>query len=61
MPVANVTVTEAHTGTVNQTVSDASGKYSVLFLLPGDYDVTVQKPGFKEYTRRALHVGAGDT
>src|ERR1022692_2128243 len=60
IPGANVTVTETRTGTRNQAVSDGSGEYSALFLLPGDYDVAVKKPGFKDYVRRSLHVGAGD-
>jgi hypothetical protein len=57
---AKVAVTETRTGTKNQAVSDNSGQYNVLFLLPGDYDIEVQSQGFKDYVRKALHVGAGD-
>jgi hypothetical protein len=55
-----VTVTEIHTGTTNHTNSDAAGRYTAQFLLPGDYDVVVQAPGFKESVRKGLHVGAGE-
>jgi hypothetical protein len=60
IPGAKVTVTETRTSTKNQAVSDNSGKYNVLFLLPGDYDIAVQSQGFKDYVRKALHIGAGD-
>ncbi len=57
---ATVTVTEIHTGTKSQTVSDSSGKYTVPFLLPGDYDISVKAQGFKEFVRKSVHAGAGD-
>jgi carboxypeptidase family protein len=57
---ARVTVTETHTGTKIPTVSGASGEYTAAFLLPGDYDITVELQGFKGFSRRGVHVGAGD-
>ena len=57
---AKVTVTEINTNTKTQTVSDASGHYTAPFLLPGDYDIAVTAPGFKEAVRKGIHVGAGD-
>src|SRR5262249_9738099 len=57
---AKVTVTEINTNTRTETVTDASGHYTAPFLLPGDYDVLVSSPGFKDSVRRAIHVGAGD-
>ncbi|HEY1240686.1 MAG TPA: TonB-dependent receptor, partial [Bryobacteraceae bacterium] len=57
---ARVTVTETNTGTRIPTVSGSSGEYTAAFLLPGDYDVDVQMQGFKGFTRRGVHVGAGD-
>ena len=44
---AKITVTETRTGTRNQAVSDTAGKFNVLFLLPGDYDIAVQCPGLQ--------------
>jgi hypothetical protein len=60
IPGAKVTVTEVHTGTKIPAVSDSAGQYTAPFLLPGDYDVAVQAQGFKGYTRKGIHVGAGD-
>lgn len=57
---AEVTVAETHTGTKNETVTDTSGKYNALFLLPGDYDIDVSAPGFKGTERKGLHIGAGE-
>ncbi len=57
---AKVTVLEVHTGTKVQTVSESTGLYTAPFLLPGDYDITVQVPGFKEAVRKGVHLGAGE-
>lgn len=58
---AKVTVTEVNTGTKVETTTDSAGHYSAPFLLPGDYDVTVKAEGFKEFIRKGLHLGAGET
>jgi hypothetical protein len=60
IPGAKVVVTETRTSTINQAVTESNGQYNVLFLLPGDYDISVKAQGFKDYLRKALHVGAGD-
>src|ERR1035438_181897 len=57
---AKMTVTEEHTGTRIPTGSDGAGQYAATFLLPGDYDIAVASPGFKESLRKGVHVGAGD-
>ena len=57
---AKVTVIEINTNSKTDTASDASGHYTAPFLLPGEYDVAVSAPGFKEAIRKAVHVGAGD-
>lgn len=51
VPGASVVAKEIHTGTVNQTKSDAAGQYVIPFLLPGDYSVTVTAAGFKTTVR----------
>ncbi len=58
---AKILVTEVNTGTKVETSSDASGHYNAPFLLPGDYDISVTSAGFKEFLRRKLHLGAGET
>ena len=60
IPGAKVTVTETHTGTRIPTVSDNAGQYTAVFLLPGDYDISVQAQGFKSSIRKGVHVGADD-
>lgn len=58
---AKVAVKEINTGTRVETVTDAVGHYNVPFLLPGDYEVSVRMDGFKEFLRKAMHLGAGET
>src|SRR5205085_3643085 len=58
---AKVTVKETQTGTKVETVSDASGRYTVPFLLPGDYEIAVKVQGFREAIRKAFHLGSGET
>ena len=57
---AKVTVTEIDTGTKVETASESSGQYSVPFLQPGNYQVSVKLQGFKEFIRKGVHLGAGD-
>jgi len=57
---AKVTVTETQTGTRVETVSDSAGQYAAPFLSPGDYSIAVTMPGFKEFVRKGVHLGAGE-
>jgi Carboxypeptidase regulatory-like domain len=57
---AKVTATETRTNTKIETVSEGTGQYTTPFLLPGDYDVSVNMAGFKEFVRKGIHVGAGE-
>src|SRR5258707_13499093 len=58
---AKITITEINTGTKVETASDTSGHYHAPFLLPGDYDISVKVDGFKEFVRKGLRAGAGET
>ena len=60
IPGVAVTVKETHTNTRIETVSEKTGQFNALFLLPGDYDITAKATGFKEFIRRNVHVGAGE-
>lgn len=51
VPNASITVKEAQTGAVNRTTSDAAGQFTVPFLLPGTYAITVNAQGFAAYQR----------
>ena len=57
---AKVAVTETHTNTRVDVVTESTGQYTAAFLLPGDYDIAAKTPGFKEYIRKGVHVGAGE-
>jgi carboxypeptidase family protein/TonB-dependent receptor-like protein len=56
---ANVTVTNASTGAQRTTPSSGSGTYAVTNLLPGEYQVKVEAPGFDTFEQKvAVAVGA---
>ncbi len=57
---AKVAVAETQTGSKTRSETDGNGQYTAQFLLPGDYDVTVEAAGFQSAVRRGIHVGAGD-
>jgi hypothetical protein len=57
---AKIATTETHTQAKGEAVSDASGNFTVAFLLAGDYDIAVRAPGFKEAVKKAVHLGAGE-
>ncbi len=54
IPGATVTVVIPSTGIEKRAVTDSSGEYSVNYLTPGNYDVTVSANGFASACRRAL-------
>jgi len=60
IPGARIVVTETHTNIRMHVISDSGGQYTAPFLLPGDYEISVKMDGFKEFIRKAVHVGAGD-
>ena len=54
---AIVTITNTDTSVVRREVTDDSGTYNMLQVLPGPYKIEVQKPGFKtKATTMALQV-----
>ncbi len=57
---AKITVSETHTGSKVQLETDNTGRYSALSLLPGDYEISAQFEGFKEFIRKGVHLGAGE-
>ena len=56
--VANAAIEARHvaTGTVYDTTSTNTGNYTLTQLPVGNYELTVQVPGFKKYTRAGLTV-----
>jgi len=57
---ANVQVTDTDTGATRTTVTDASGRYQVLSLPVGDYDVRVSKQGFSEDVRTGIRLAVAE-
>jgi outer membrane receptor protein involved in Fe transport len=56
VPKAGVTITNKSTGQVRETVADDGGRYSLLNVLPGVYDIKVTAQGFKPVTRTDVEV-----
>ncbi len=56
VPDAKVTVTNSRTGVSNERLSNAEGRYVLPYLLPGDYNIAVEKAGFRKFTRSNVKV-----
>jgi hypothetical protein len=56
---AAVVLTQADTGGRREAASNAEGYYSFPLLVPGVYDLTVQKEGFQSQTRKGIQVETG--
>lgn len=54
IPNAAVTITDVLTGVVTRAVTNGSGIYDVPSLLPGEYTVSIQANGFKDYLRKGI-------
>jgi hypothetical protein len=55
---ATVHLTNNLTQQVREFFSDETGAYVFLSLVPGDYHLTVEIPGFKTYQQNDIHVSA---
>jgi outer membrane receptor protein involved in Fe transport len=53
---ARVEVKNADTGEVANSLTSDEGSYQVSFLIPGNYIVSVEKPGFKKTVRDGVHL-----
>ncbi len=59
MPGVVVTVSNASTGAVSQSLSGSDGLYTFTDLSAGPYELKVEHPGFKPFTRTGIDVPAG--
>jgi hypothetical protein len=59
IPGATITVRNRDTNLTRDTVSSGDGSYSLVNLLPGDYELKVSLQGFREYVRTSLPVTVG--
>ena len=56
---AKVTATNSATGISQTTTSNASGFFSIKELLPGNYDLSVQASGFRDFSNKGVTINAG--
>ncbi len=61
VPGARVVVHNSDTGVDWSTTTNGAGIYSATFLQPGNYEVTVTKPGFAKVVRQGLTLEVGQT
>jgi hypothetical protein len=60
VPNAQVSVTNRATNFSASTTTDEAGNYTVLYLAPGQYLVTVEAKGFKKLVRQGVEVRVND-
>src|SRR5262245_55786433 len=58
IPRAMVTVFAVDTGVSAQTLTNMEGFYTLTTLLIGRYEITVEKPGFRQYVSEPLEIHA---
>src|SRR5215471_19268035 len=56
IPKAAVTITNKATGLTRETAADEGGRYSILNVLPGSYDLKVTASGFRPLVRASVEV-----
>ena len=59
VPAANVTITNVDTGISRSAPADASGRYHVPGLIPGNYEIQAQVTGFETALRRGIQLTVG--
>ncbi len=57
---ARITITNINMNTSTAVNSDGDGNYSVFYLVPGKYSVTVEAQGFKKFVNQGIEVRVGD-
>lgn len=57
---AHISALRIETNVVSSTESNAEGSFELLNLIPGQYRLTVEVPGFKRYERGPLEVQLGN-
>jgi len=57
IPNAKVIATESNTGAKSEATTSPEGEYTLPFLAPGPYQLTVESQGFKKYTQSGITIG----
>jgi outer membrane receptor protein involved in Fe transport len=58
---ATITLTDVQTGVSRNTVSNGSGDYVFIDILPGSYEIRVSKPGFNTITQQHVTLSVNQT
>ena len=61
LPGATVTLRNTDTNEVGRATTNASGAYTVPFLRPGRYEMTVEVPGFRKHIRSGMVLQVNET
>jgi hypothetical protein len=56
VPSAMVTARNVNTGAIRTDLTDATGRYQILSLPVGEYELSVKKQGFAEQIRAGIHL-----
>jgi type 1 fimbria pilin len=59
IPGVSVTAENVQTGVVTSAVTNETGTYTILSLLPGTYRLTAELPGFRAQTYNDVQLGTG--
>ena len=59
VPAATVTIRNLETGAIRNSVTDDAGRYQLLALPVGEYELRVSKVGFQEQVRTGIHLAVG--
>jgi hypothetical protein len=60
VPGVAVSVTNLERNTSFSSISNSTGRYVIEFLLPGNYTLTAEKPGFKKLVHPGISLEASD-
>ena len=61
LPGATVTVQNTETNEIATAITNAEGNYTIPFLRPGLYTLTVEMPGFQKYSRTDMRLQVNQT
>src|SRR5215831_21351643 len=56
VPKAMITIANKQTGMTRDALSDEAGRYSILNVLPGLYELKVTAPGFRQMARTHVEI-----
>src|SRR5260370_41840642 len=59
VPAATVTTTNTETGATRSAITDDAGRYQIVWLAVGEYELTVIENGFQEAIRSGIHLVVG--